>query len=92
MEEEKQKKEKTPRNRLAGVGKGGATTSELLDLKPKTKAKNKIKVDSIAEIDQALRDLELVEHGDVRKDGTTARANATAWLPDTRCWRLPPTA
>ncbi|RDW38681.1 putative zinc finger motif, C2HC5-type-domain-containing protein [Yarrowia lipolytica] len=74
VEEEKQKKEKTPRNRLAGVGKGGATTSELLDLKPKTKAKNKIKVDSIAEIDQALRDLELVEHGDVRKDGTTARA------------------
>ncbi|KAG5357203.1 hypothetical protein CJU90_6027 [Yarrowia sp. C11] len=71
---EEKPKEKAPRNRLAGVGKSGATTSELLDLKPKTKAKNKIKVDSIAEIDQALRDLELVEHGNVRKDGSTARA------------------
>ncbi|KAG5366124.1 hypothetical protein CJU89_0535 [Yarrowia sp. B02] len=71
---EEPKKEKAPRNRLAGVGKNGATTSELIDLKPKTRAKNKIKVDSMAEIDQALRDLELVEHGDVRKDGTTARA------------------
>lgn len=70
----KSKKDKIPRNRLDGVGKGGATTSELLDLKPKTRAKNKIKVDSMAEIDQALRDLELVEHGNVRKDGSTARA------------------
>lgn len=74
VKEDKSKKEKTPRNRLDGVGKSGATTSELVDLKPKTKAKNKIKVDSIAEIDQALRDLELVEHGNVRKDGSTARA------------------
>lgn len=69
-----EKKEKThSKNRLAGVGKQGATTSELLDLKPKTRAKNKIKVDSMAEIDQALRDLELVEFGEVRKDGSTNR-------------------
>lgn len=68
------KPEKTPRNRLAGVGKKGATTSELLDLKPKVRAQKQIKVDSMAEIDEALKELELVELGDVRKDGTTARA------------------